>query len=573
MENSIKVLPKKVINQIAAGEIIDRPSTVVKELLENSIDAQANKIDLFIQDAGKTLIQLFDDGIGMNFLDAKMSIQRYATSKIKNYEDLLNIHTKGFRGEALSSISLVSQLEIQTKTRNSIMGVHLFIEDGKLKKEIPINMLEGTRISVKNIFHKFPARRKFLKSSRIEFLHIVEEFYKIILAHRQITYRFYHNGKMVFFFKKDSLKKRIESLIKGSFKFIYKKKKTFCIKGYVSIPDSSVKKGSQFIFLNKRCVNYLSLHNKIIQSYKGFVKKINTISYCIFIYIRPISINFNIHPLKKEVHIEYESIIGECIHKEIKETLFYQYEINKKNINRYNIFSYKNKNPLLRNDVLKFVKKKNQSINDSINHLYKSFVVIEDDFDHYIFNKIKKTKLEIFQINKKYIIFTFGNDNCMVLVDQHRAHQKILYELLINKKEIPSKNFFLPIKISLLKKDKLFLNEIENNLNYIACRFTICTEYMYLHTFPKNIKTNLLIEVFKHVFKYHLNNDCQRNKRILIDHISSFISIKYGCLLSSSNMIFLIRNLFFCKNPRYNNSGNPIFFIFKNDFFEQIFYK
>ncbi|WP_341659038.1 DNA mismatch repair endonuclease MutL [Blattabacterium cuenoti] len=577
MKNIIQFLSEKVIQQIAAGEVIQRPSSVLRELLENAIDANAKMIDIFIKDSGKTLIQLTDDGIGMSIDDAKMSVQKHATSKIKKTDDLFRIKTKGFRGEALSSIALISQLEIQTKKREDIVGIHLFVEEGQVKKQIPINMLKGTRISVKNIFYKLPVRRQFLKSSRIEFQHIIYEFHKIVLAHRNITYRFYHNDKIIFYFKKASLIERIQEIFKNEKKNLVPiliKKNRILVEGFVSVPDVSMKKGDQFLLVNQRCVTHLFLHKKIIRAYDGFLKNFKTASYFIFIFIDSSLINWNIHPTKKEVKLEEEETIGIMIQQEIKNVLFSQYKVKNKELKNYDILlSCKSlkKDYLLNNlydklsDKEKIVRLENFSHKFNESGTFKKNIQLTNELYHLVYHP-KKGEIKTFQINRKYIIFVL-NDEYMVLVDQHRAHQNILFEFFSRKKNLISQQFLFPIKVKLLKKESISLKNIKNDLIRFGFHLYIWKKYVYLYSVPEQIQQNMLIEVIQNVITYNFIKGKINNKKKLLQIISKSASIKYGTKLYPEKMKCIIKDLFSCHNPNYTYSGDPIFFVLNKNFF------
>ncbi|WP_185857401.1 DNA mismatch repair endonuclease MutL [Blattabacterium cuenoti] len=576
MKNIIQFLPEKVIQQIAAGEVIQRPSSVLRELLENAIDANAKTINIFIKDSGKTLIQLIDDGIGMSIDDAKMSIQRHATSKIKKTDDILKIKTKGFRGEALASIAFISQLEIQTKNQENLLGIHLFVQEGKIKKQIPINILKGTRVSVRNIFYKLPARRQFLKSDRIEFQHIIYEFYKIVLAHRNITYRFYHNDKIIFYLKKTSLIERIKEIIKNKRKnlvSIFIKKNRILIEGFVSIPDSSIKKGDQFLWVNRRCVTHLFLHKKIVHAYDGFLKDFKTASYFIFIFLDSSLINWNIHPTKKEVKLEEEEMIGVMIQQEIKNILFHQYKIKNKELKNYDIFlSCKSiKKDYLLNNFYDKLSEKEKVIqlenwvnkineNESDSNIFKN---LTNELYDYVSHK---TEIKTLQINRRYIIFVLNN-KYIILVDQHRAHQNILFEFFLRKKNLVSQQFIFPIKVNLLKKESISLNNIKNDLINLGFHLYICNESAYLYSVPEKIHQNILVEVIQNIITSNFIKGEKNNKKKLLQIISKSASIKYGTKLYPEKMECIIKDLFSCQNPNYTYSGDPIFFVLSKNLF------
>ncbi len=565
-KNVIKVLPLEVINQISSGEIIQRPSSVLRELLENSIDANAKKIDIFIKNFGNELIQLVDDGIGMNIHDAKMSINKHATSKIRNINDLFNIHSKGFRGEALASISLVSQLEIKTKTKDSLLGIHLFIEKGKIKKEILINMINGTRISVKNLFYQNPINKNYLKSPEKEYKYIINEFYKIVLAHRNILYRFYHNGKMIFFFPKNSLINRIKDIFNveiNNFKTIFIKQNNITIDGFISIPNNlTIKNGNQLIWINKRNVKYNELHKKIIYSYKKILKRLKTISYFIFINLPVNLINFNIHPYKKEVKIQKEEEIGCLIQKEIKETLFYQYKIDN-NINNFNINQeYKKKH---KENVVQF----ENCMKDHLQLLNNvKYSKIENCKKYFIKWKKYISIKNILQINKKYIIFNPNNED-IILFDQHQIHKQILYNYFKEKKI-----FFIkitPVKIPLLKKEIIVLNYIKKNLIKLGFLFYFYRKNIYLYSIPNNVKIEIIIKILKSILKYNfVKNKYIQNNKIIIKHIVTSISIKHGDTLLPFQMKKLIEDLLNCKN--ITKDYKPAYLILNNIFIINIFF-
>ncbi|AFJ90546.1 DNA mismatch repair endonuclease MutL [Blattabacterium sp. (Blaberus giganteus)] len=574
MKNIIQFLPEKVIQQIAAGEVIHRPSSILRELLENAIDANAKMIDIFINDSGTTLIQLIDDGIGMSIDDAKMSIQRYTTSKIQKYDDIFRIKTKGFRGEALASIALISQLEIQTKNEKDAVGIHLIVEEGKIKKQIPINMLKGTRISVKNIFFKLPARRKFLKSYRIEFKHIIYEFYKIVLAHRNITYRFYHNDKIIFHLKKTSLIERIKEIFRNKRKNlvpIFVSKNRILVEGFVSVPDISIKKGDQFLLINQRCVTHLLIHKKIIHAYDGFLRDLKTVSYFIFIFVDSNLVNWNLHPAKKEVKLEEEETIGEMIQQEIKNILFYQYKVKNNELKNYDIFlscqSFK-KDYLFCDkfsDQEKIIQLENwfHKINESNFDTFNNDFQFIKELSHYVSHK---EKIKTIQMNRKYIIFVLNNEY-MILVDQHKAHQNILFEFFFLKKNLISQQFIFPIKVKLLKKEFISLNNIKNDLINFGFHLYICKKSAYLYSVPENIQQNMLVEIIQNIITYNFIQGKKNNKERLIQIISKSASIKYGTKLYPEKMEYIIKNLFSCHNPNYTYSGDPIFFVLSKNLF------
>ncbi|WP_185872823.1 DNA mismatch repair endonuclease MutL [Blattabacterium cuenoti] len=572
----IKFLPKQLINQIAAGEVIDRPASVVRELLENSIDANSNKIDIFIKNYGNNLIQVVDNGYGMSYNDAKNSFKKHATSKIQTNQDIFRITTKGFRGEALAAIAAIGQLEIQTTNNNNFLGLQIIIEDGIIKQENTLSMLKGTRISVKNIFYNTPARKKFLKSTRIEFNHIINELYKIVLAHRNITYRFYHNDKILFYLKNNhSLKDRIQEIFyKKKYQLIpiNIKNHNIIINGFISSPDLSKIKGDQFIFVNNRCIQNIILHKTIVNAYKGIINNFRSISYFIFIYTNPILINWNIHPSKKEVALEELHIISNLINIKIKQLLYNQYRINKEQLDKsYDSNSMSQDNKFFHSlkqlsDTEKIIHLQN-CINN-VNILDKYFINnidIMNKLSDYVFNNTINT----FQINDKYVIFSWKN-KYLIFVDQHKAHQNILFEFFSSKKKRNnsiSQTVLFPIKINLLEKELMSLRNICNDLMEIGFHLYLLKNSAYFYAIPYKLHQNVIINIFKQILTYSFKKGDKNNKNMIIKYISKFAAIQYGTVLNSYQMESLIKDFFTCK--KIIQSHYPIFFILKKNILQQ----
>ncbi|AFC25633.1 DNA mismatch repair endonuclease MutL [Saprospira grandis] len=314
MADLIRLLPDHIANQIAAGEVVQRPASVVKELMENAIDAGAQNIRLIINDAGKTLIQLVDDGIGMSETDARMSFERHATSKIQKAEDLFNLHTMGFRGEALASIAAVAQVEMRTKKRGEELGVRLQVEGSELILQEPCQAAAGTSISVKNLFYNIPARRNFLKSDKVEFKHILDEFQQIAIAHPDIFFALHHNGQKQFHLPASNLKQRIIQVLgkKYAQALIPISEETDIIKiwGYVGKPDFARKmRGDQYFYVNQRYIKSNYLQHALFQAYEDLLPQKMYPLYVVFFELDPAKIDVNVHPSKQEIKFEDERLI------------------------------------------------------------------------------------------------------------------------------------------------------------------------------------------------------------------------------------------------------------------------
>lgn len=326
MSDVIQLLPDHVANQIAAGEVVQRPASIVKELLENSIDAGASKIELIIREAGKNLIQVVDDGTGMSETDARLAFERHATSKIRTTEDIFSIATKGFRGEALASIAAVAQVELKTKTQDAKVGTNIYIEGGNLHFQEPIQTSEGANFQVKNLFYNVPARRKFLKNNNVEFRHIIDEFQRVALAHEQIEFSLFHDDEPIFRLRKGSQMQRIVDIfgrklqpllipIKEDMGWVQ-------LHGFVAKPEGAKKsRGEQFLFVNGRFFKSGYFHKAVQEAFEGLLLPGYSPSYFLFLTIDAEKIDVNIHPQKTEVKFEDEHLIFALFRSTIKRSL------------------------------------------------------------------------------------------------------------------------------------------------------------------------------------------------------------------------------------------------------------
>ena len=326
MSDIIQLLPDYVANQIAAGEVVQRPASVVKELLENAIDAKASKVELIIRDAGKNLIQVVDDGIGMSETDARMAFERHATSKIRTTEDIFKISSKGFRGEALASIAAVAQVELRTKKQNAEIGTNIYIEGGELEFQEPIQTAEGSNFLVKNLFYNVPARRKFLKKDNVEFRHIIDEFHRVALAHEQIEFSLYHNDEEIFKLRKANLSQRIVDIFGRKLQplLVPVKEDLGWVKldGFVAKPEGAKKtRGEQFFFVNGRFFKSAYFNRAVQEAFEGLLAPAYIPTFFLYLELDPEKIDVNIHPQKTEVKFEDEHLIYALIRSTVKRSL------------------------------------------------------------------------------------------------------------------------------------------------------------------------------------------------------------------------------------------------------------
>jgi DNA mismatch repair protein MutL len=326
MPDIIQLLPEYLANQIAAGEVVQRPASVVKELLENAVDAGATSVQLIVKEAGKQLVQVVDDGAGMSPTDARMSLERHATSKIRSTEDLFRIRTLGFRGEALASIAAVAQVEIRTKQRGQETGSLLLVEGSQVSSQTPTACPDGTSISVKNLFFNVPARRNFLKSNAVEMRHILDEFQHVALANPQIAFSLYQNDLEVFGLPAGKLSQRIVSLLGNT----YKEQLASCeevtpfitVKGYIGKPESAKKsRGDQFFFVNNRFIRSAYLNHAVLAAYEGLLARDTHPFYVLFLELDPKAIDINVHPTKTEIKFEDEKTVYAVVRAAVRQAL------------------------------------------------------------------------------------------------------------------------------------------------------------------------------------------------------------------------------------------------------------
>lgn len=326
MSDIIQLLPDHVANQIAAGEVVQRPASIVKELLENSIDAGASKTELIIRDSGKNLIQVVDDGKGMSETDARMSFERHATSKIRGTEDIFKIATKGFRGEALASIAAVSQVELRTKQKDDALGTNIYIEGGVFQFQEPIQTSEGSNFLVKNLFYNVPARRKFLKNNNIEFRHVIDEFQRVALAHEGLEFSLFHDDEPIFKLRKGTQMQRIVDIFGRKLHpqlIPIKEDILWCqLHGFVAKPEGAKKtRGEQFLFVNGRFFKSPYFNKAVQEAFEGLLLPGYIPTFFLFLELDPEKIDVNIHPQKTEVKFEDEHLIFALLRSTIKRAL------------------------------------------------------------------------------------------------------------------------------------------------------------------------------------------------------------------------------------------------------------
>ena len=571
MNDIINILPDHVVNQIAAGEVINRPSSVVKELIDNSIDAESTIIKILIQDGGKKSIQIIDNGIGMTNNDAKIAFKRHSTSKLKSTSDLFTLNTKGFRGEALSSISSISIIEIKTRQINNEFSLNFRIENGVIKDEKFDLSSKGTSITVKNLFYNIPARRKFLKSDLLELKYIIDEIQRSSISHPDIHFIFYNNSKEIFNFKPKNLKSRILDVfgkkISEMLVPISEKTPVVNISGYILKPEFARKsKPIQFFFVNKRFVKSSFFNHSVLSAFEGLIKEGYKPGYLLFFDVKNDSIDINIHPNKIEVKFENEQSIYSILRASIKHSLGmfsviptidfnYNSELDsnitnpRRSVKEPMIEINSNFNPfILKNEDIK-----NENFFKIESESFKNFDGKLDDLDNY--------RSKIFQIMEKYIVCNVQSK--LLIINQVRAHQRILYEKFlheITQQSISTQKLLIPLKYEFPKSFQL--KEIIVELKESGFLFgNQNKEYFEIIGVPSNIKQentkNIIYDIFSSIENRAKNNDIS-----IIDVIAKSLSKKNAIgkkTLKKIEQERILDDLFCCKENLISPFGKKIF--------------
>ena len=571
MGDIICLLPEHVANQIAAGEVVQRPSSVVKELLENSIDANSRNIIVNIHDAGKSYIQILDDGIGMTRKDAELCFERHATSKIKNANDLFKIKTKGFRGEALASISAVSQVELITKTKNDELGYKINIHASKISNTAEVTSSLGTSVVVKNLFFNIPARRSFLKSNQVEFRHIIDEFHRVALIHNQIHFELNHNNAEIFDLKATSRRQRIVDIFGKKFdeRLVPVNEETEILKinGFVQKPEFAKKtKHQQFFFVNDRYIKSPFLNHSILSAFEGLLVQGYKPGYFLFLNVPTEQIDINIHPTKTEVKFEDEHSLYALLKSAVKHSLG-QYSVSPtldflsdKSMNISNLKENTRPNSPRVSVDYNFNPFSNQ-IEDK-----KSFLFNDEPsntFENSLFDTNEINPTESFQLYNKYIFYQMNNQ--VYLVNQNRASQRVVYERqieFIDKSDFKIQKLANPITLSL---DKYQISVLDENNDLLL-------KYGFEFSYSSNSEVKIISipDFFINIdVVQFLKTLLEKNKEGLIDafFILDFITkqiinkytIKNGRKLLQHEQIELVHNLLSCKEPERTPFGLPTY--------------
>ena len=604
MTDIIQLLPDHVANQIAAGEVVQRPASVVKELLENAIDAKATSIKLVIKDAGKTLVQVIDNGIGMSTTDARLSFERHATSKIRSAEDLFNIHTKGFRGEALASIAAIAHIELKTKTEGFEIGTQITIEGSEVTSQEAVVAPKGTTISVKNLFYNIPARRNFLKSNPVETRHIIDEFHRVALAHPQVEFIMLNNGAPVFSLPSSNIRQRIVNIFgtKTNEKLVPVTEETDIVKveGFVVKPQYSKKsRGEQFFFVNNRFIKSSYLHHAIFSAFEGLIKDGSHPGYFLFLEVDPKSIDINIHPTKTEIKFDDEHSIYAMLRASVKHSLGQfsiapildfkkdseldtPYEYDKKNPVAPTIEVDRNFNPFDRESKqgnTKFPFKREAPHSSATSSWEAMYVGLKNEESQLDVASIEFESEEVtgsffetddnkpsdftFQLQNKYIISPIKSG--MMVIHQNLAHQRVLYEDLLKNitvKEAISQQLLFPLKLQFSTLDIEIIKSIQEQLEHTGFGFSSFEkDEIEINGIPVSVKESEIKGVLAQLVS-DINNELPdagfSQNDLLAKSLAKSLSIKTGTVLTIEEQEHLIHQLFACKEPTVSPTNKPV---------------
>lgn len=575
MPDIVKILPTEVSNKIAAGEVVQRPSSVLKELLENSVDANSSKITIIVKNAGKNLIQVIDDGDGMSRRDMHSSFVKHATSKINKIDDVFSISSMGFRGEALAAISSVSMIEMTSSKADENDGYFIEINGGEIINENELNVDKGTSIKVKNIFFNVPARRNFLKSDFVELRHIMHVFHNIAISHHGIEFSFINNDEEIFYLKKESLKKRIISIfgekIREHLVPIDEKTQIANLNGFILKPEYAKKsRSTQYIFVNNRSIKSQFINHSIFSSFEGLLRDGFYPGYFLFITMDPVKIDVNVHPNKTEIKFDDDQHLYSIINSSVKHCLGI-YQVT---------------------PVLDF--EKDSSMDISYNHVNSDpktpTIEVDSEFNPFkVFNEenfikknsdieLKNTQSDIidnstskiFQIFNKYIVST--STSSLIIINQNLAHQRILYEDFLKsifESSSKSQKLLIPFEITLSISQLILFKKIITEFNSLGFEYELLDSLLTITSVPLQLENNSIEEIIDEILND--DNDFDESKNLsysdfFAKKLSKSSSIKSGKRLNLYEQEFLVNQLFSCKEPNLSPDNKQIFITLnKND--------
>lgn len=594
MPDIIQLLPDSIANQIAAGEVVQRPASAVKELMENSIDAGATSIKLIVRDAGKTLIQVIDDGQGMSETDARMSLERHATSKIRKADDLFTLRTMGFRGEALASIAAVAQLEMKTRMASDELGTLILVEGSEVKRQEPVACEPGTSISIRNLFYNIPARRNFLKSNPVELRHIVEEFQRLALAHPDKAFSMIQTDEIVHDLPPGKLSQRIINLFgKG-----YQQQLAACqeetdlvkVVGYVGKPEFARKtRGEQFLFVNKRFIRSNYLNHAIMNAFEGLLTENSFPFYVLFIEIDPRHIDVNVHPTKTEIKFDDERAVYAVIRSAVRQAIGAHNLIPALDFTAdVNIIS-KLSNSAGQSREAYFEERFSTALHRSNQENWeKMFDGLENSklvqqqpepqtlrFESAL-NRPDEEEVPVFQIHNRYIVKQVRAG--LMLIDQQAAHERILFEKIseqLKNKTGQSQQSLFPQTVSFSAADFALVLEMQREIEALGFRFEVFgKQTVVVNGIPAALSPGREKEYFEGLIEQFKINQSELALPIqenLARALARRACLKAGQKLQKQEMLSLITQLFGCSNSNYTPGGSATYFILEMNKIESYF--
>lgn len=601
MADIIQLLPDSVANQIAAGEVIQRPASVVKELIENAIDSGASKIIVNIKDAGRTYIQIIDNGCGMSETDARMAFERHATSKIKKADDLFAIRTMGFRGEALASVAAVAEVELKTRLHGEELGTYISIAASEVINQETVNCPEGSNFIVKNLFFNIPARRKFLKTDSTEIRHIISEFQKIAIPNPEIQFSLTHNNSVIYDLPSENLLKRIINLFGKSISqnliSINTHSNMVNVSGFIGKPEHAKKKsGEQFFFVNNRFMRHPYFHKAVLTAYENILSLDTHPTYFIFFEINPESIDINIHPTKTEIKFEEEKSVWQILQATIKQSLgkfnitpsldftkegvvdipvlrknqeikspeieinpdYNPFDTNKKAPQKYFNKNIENWDTLYSGlESAESLKNRQEPTEESV----------QKEIKHDKPDRSFDNNYNFYQLKNKYILTPVKSG--LMIIDQKRAHERILYERylksLTHNFGIAQQDLF-PQTIEINPADQPVLSEIIEDLSKLGFDVREFGKNTYIiNSYPADLVYNDPKEIiinFINEFKQTKDDIKLKVKDKLAISLAKASAINYGQKLNNEEMREIIDRLFACEYPNYSPTGKAVISIF-----------
>ncbi|MGB0423321.1 MAG: DNA mismatch repair endonuclease MutL, partial [Flavobacteriales bacterium] len=592
------MLPDSVANQIAAGEVIQRPASVVKELIENAIDAGASEITLVVKDAGRSLVQMLDNGSGMSSLDARVCFERHATSKITSADQLFSLETKGFRGEALASIAAIAQVELKTKMADDELGTKLTIEASRVKSEEPCQTANGSSFSVKNLFYNVPARRNFLKSDGVELKHIIEEFQRVAIPHFSIAFKLYHNGNELFNLPSQGARQRLVAIFGAKYdeRLVPVQEDTDIVRieGFIGKPQFAKRtRGEQYFFVNDRFIKSSYLNHAVTKAYEDLLPERSFAFYCLFLTIDPSLIDVNIHPTKTEIKFQDERAIYAILRSSVRQAL------GKFNVapsldfdqeSSLNLGDFdKNKQMVVPSiqvnpDYNPFEQTKSSGTSSSGSSVgfgsqgkatpehWKALYDVSDELDAIkssnpepvVQGKMDltpETDQPIFQLHRKFIVTQIRSG--LMLVDQHRAHQRILFEQFTESlahQDGATQQSLFPETIQLSPGDHALVVGMINELQALGFDLddfgSHCVVVRGVPVEAQDHSAEVLLENFVEQLKHSADQSGIPGQQEIAKALSLSSAIPYGKLMNEQEMRSLIDQLFACQVPYYSPKGH-----------------